>query len=84
MWGAIGNSEGLEGILAKSDRSKNEKTFMKNLNTQRTSVVNINHYNQVSNGTNRVKQWSSFLCMGETNLKDVDDAAFQDMNWIMK
>jgi len=77
MWGAIGDYEGLEEVLSKSDSSKN-------WNTQRTSVVNINHYNQVSNGTNRVKQCSSFLRMGETNLKDLDDAAFQDTNWIMK
>ncbi|AMO95218.1 chitosanase domain protein [Collimonas fungivorans] len=82
--GADGDSGSLEGVLAKSGSSTNEKTFMTSFYAQRTKVVDTNEYNQPPNGKNRVKQWSSLLGMGETDLKDADAAVAKVTNWTLK
>ncbi|GKS12273.1 hypothetical protein YDYSY3_32730 [Paenibacillus chitinolyticus] len=82
--GAEGDSGSLEGILAKSGSSTDEKTFMTNFYAKRTLVVDTNEYNQPPNGKNRVKQWSSLLNMGETDLKDADAAVKKVTGWTMK
>ncbi|SEG67356.1 chitosanase [Paenibacillus sp. UNC499MF] len=82
--GAQGDSGSLEGILAKSGNSTNEKTFMTNFYAKRTLVVDTNEYNQPPNGKNRVKQWSSLLGMGETDLKNADAAVKKVTGWTME
>ncbi|MFF2154637.1 chitosanase [Paenibacillus chitinolyticus] len=82
--GAEGDSGSLKGILAKSGNSTNEKTFMTNFYAKRTLVVDTNEYNQPPNGKNRVKQWSSLLNMGETDLKDADAAVKKVTGWTMQ
>jgi chitosanase len=82
--GADGDSGSLEGVLAKSGSSSDEKTFMTSFYAQRTKVVDTNEYNQSPNGKNRVKQWSSLLGMGETDLKNADAAVAKVTNWILK
>ncbi|OPA77428.1 chemotaxis protein [Paenibacillus selenitireducens] len=82
--GATGDSGSLEGVLSRSGSSKDEKTFMTNFYAKRTLIVDTNDYNQPPNGKNRVKQWSSLLSMGETDLKNADAAIISVTNWIMK
>lgn len=82
--GAEGDSGSLKGILAKSGSSTNEKTFMTNFYAKRTLVVDTNEYNQPPNGKNRVKQWSSLLGMGETDLKNADAAVKKVTGWTME
>lgn len=82
--GSSGDSGTLEGVLSRSGDSTDEKTFMTNFYAKRTLIVNTNDYNQPPNGTNRVKEWSTLLKMGETDLKNADSAVVKVTNWIMK
>jgi chitosanase len=82
--GATGDYGSLEGVLSRSGNSTNEKTFMTNFYAKRTLVVDTNDYNQPPNGKNRVKQWSSLLASGETDLKNADAAIIKVTNWEMK
>nr|WP_227011704.1 chitosanase [Paenibacillus lutimineralis] len=82
--GATGGSNSLQGLLSKSGTSKDEKTFMTKFYAERTKVVDTNQYNTPPNGKNRVKQWSTLLSMGETDLKNADAAIKQVTNWKMK
>ncbi|MWV47184.1 chitosanase [Paenibacillus sp. HJL G12] len=82
--GADGDSGSLEGILSRSGSSKDEKTFMTKFYAERTKIVDTNDYNQPPNGKNRVKQWSTLLSLGETDLKDADAAVKKVTNWTMK
>ncbi|HEY2494845.1 MAG TPA: chitosanase [Paenibacillus sp.] len=82
--GASGDSNSLEGILSRSGNSTNEKTFMTNFYAKRTLIVDTNDYNQPPNGKNRVKQWSSLLNSGETDLKNADAAIIKVTGWEMK
>ncbi|WP_240343848.1 discoidin domain-containing protein [Paenibacillus sp. SYP-B3998] len=81
--GAAGNSGSLEGVLSRSGNSTNEKTFMTNFYAKRTLIVDTNQYNQPPNGKNRVKEWSSLLNMGETDLKNADAAVVSVTDWEM-
>ncbi len=82
--GATGGPDTLQGLLALSGSSSNEKTFMKNFHAKRTLVVDTNKYNKPPNGKNRVKQWDSLLDMGKMNLKNVDSEIVQVTSWEMK
>ncbi|TQR98177.1 chitosanase [Paenibacillus ottowii] len=82
--GATGDYGSLEGVLSRSGNSTNEKTFMTNFYAKRTLVVDTNDYNQPPNGKNRVKQWSSLLASGETDLKNADAAIIKVTSWEMK
>lgn len=82
--GATGDSGTLEGVLSRSGKSTDEKTFMKKFYAQRTLIVDTNEYNQPPNGKNRVKQWSQLLDMGKTDLKNADAAIVKVTNWKMK
>ncbi|AJS58858.1 chitosanase [Paenibacillus sp. IHBB 10380] len=82
--GASGDSNSLEGILSRSGNSTNEKTFMTNFYAKRTLIVDTNEYNQPPNGKNRVKQWSSLLNSGETDLKNADAAVVKATKWTMQ
>ncbi|MCM3342855.1 chitosanase [Paenibacillus sp. MER TA 81-3] len=82
--GATGDSGTLEGVLSRSGKSTDEKTFMKKFYAQRTLIVDTNEYNQPPNGKNRVRQWSQLLDMGETDLKNADAAIVKVTNWKMK
>ncbi|OAB42828.1 chitosanase [Paenibacillus glacialis] len=82
--GASGGSDSLEGILSRSGNSTNEKTFMTNFYAKRTLIVDTNEYNQPPNGKNRVKQYSTLLSSGETDLKNADAAVVKATSWIMK
>jgi len=82
--GATGDSGSLEGILSRSGSSKDEKTFMTKFYAERTKIVDTNDYNQPPNGKNRVKQWSSLLSSGETDLKDADAAVKKATSWTMQ
>lgn len=82
--GASGDSNTLEGILSRSGNSTNEKTFMTNFYAKRTLIVDTNEYNQPPNGKNRVKQYSSLLKSGETDLKNADAAVVKATNWTMQ
>ncbi|MEC0092396.1 chitosanase [Paenibacillus macquariensis] len=82
--GASGDSNSLEGILSRSGNSTNEKTFMTNFYAKRTLIVDTNEYNQPPNGKNRVKQFSTLLSSGETDLKNADAAVVKATSWIMK
>lgn len=82
--GATGDSGSLEGILSRSGSSTNEKKFMTSFYAKRTLVVDTNDYNQPPNGKNRVKQWSSLLASGETDLKNADAAVIKATNWELK
>ncbi|GGF93728.1 hypothetical protein GCM10010913_14140 [Paenibacillus aceti] len=82
--GATGGSNSLQGLLSRSGSSKDEKTFMTKFYAERTKVVDTNQYNTPPNGKNRVKQWSSLLSMGETDLKNADAAIKKVTNWQLK
>ena len=82
--GATGDSNSLQGLLSKSGSSTNEKTFMTNFYAKRTLIVDTNDYNQPPNGKNRVKQWSTLLSQGETDLKGADAAIVKVTSWEMK
>ncbi|MGF9914791.1 chitosanase [Paenibacillus ehimensis] len=82
--GATGDSNTLQGLLARSGSSTNEKTFLKKFHAKRTLVVDTNEYNQPPNGKNRVKQWDTLLDMGKMNLKNVDAEIAQVTSWEMK
>ncbi|MFC5472677.1 chitosanase [Paraherbaspirillum soli] len=82
--GASGDSDTLEGVLSKSGSSTDEKTFMTSFYAQRTKVVDTNQYNKPPNGTNRVKEWSTLLKQGVTNLKNADAAVVKVTSWTMK
>ncbi|MDO3675425.1 chitosanase [Paenibacillus ehimensis] len=82
--GATGDSNTLQGLLARSGSSTNEKTFLKKFHAKRTLVVDTNEYNQPPNGKNRVKQWDTLLDMGKMNLKNVDAEIAQVTDWEMK
>ncbi|WP_261807525.1 chitosanase [Paenibacillus sp. N3.4] len=82
--GASGDSGSLESVLSRSGNSTDEKTFMTNFYAKRTLIVDTNQYNQPPNGKNRVKQWSTLLSMGKTDLKDADAAVISVTNWTMK
>lgn len=82
--GATGDSNSLQGLLKKSGTSTNEKTFMTSFYAKRTLIVDTNDYNQAPNGKNRVKQWSTLLSQGETDLKGADAAIVKVTNWEMQ
>ncbi|MBN3526597.1 chitosanase [Paenibacillus apiarius] len=82
--GATGDSGTLEGVLSRSGKSTDEKTFMKKFYAQRTLIVDTNDYNQPPNGKNRVKQWSQLWDMGKADLKNADDAIVKVTSWKMK
>ena len=82
--GATGDSGTLEGVLSRSGKSSDEKTFMKKFYAERTKIVDTNDYNQPPNGKNRVKQWSQLWDMGKANLKNADDAIVKVTSWKMK
>ncbi|MEK4359782.1 chitosanase [Paenibacillus sp. FSL M7-1455] len=82
--GATGDSGSLQGILSRSGSSKDEKTFMTKFYAERTKIVDTNDYNQPPNGKNRVKQWSTLLNMGETDLKNADAAIQKVTDWELK
>ncbi|OVE45741.1 chitosanase [Chromobacterium violaceum] len=82
--GATGDSGTLQGLLSRSGNSGDEKTFMTAFYAQRSKIVDTNDYNQPPNGKNRVKQWSTLLNMGETDLKNADAAVQKVTNWEMK
>ncbi|AUH49630.1 chemotaxis protein [Chromobacterium sp. ATCC 53434] len=82
--GAAGDSGTLQGLLSRSGNSADEKTFMTTFYAQRSKIVDTNDYNQPPNGKNRVKQWSTLLNMGETDLKNADAAVAKVTDWEMK
>ncbi|WP_237100237.1 chitosanase [Paenibacillus azoreducens] len=82
--GATGDSNTLEGLLSRSGSSKDEKTFMTKFYAERTKVVDTHDYNTPPNGKNRVKQWSTLMSMGITDLKNADAAIKKVTNWEMK
>ncbi|OHX21088.1 chitosanase [Chromobacterium sphagni] len=82
--GASGDSGTLAGVLSRSGSSSDEKTFMTSFYAQRSKIVDTNDYNQPPNGKNRVKQWSTLLGMGETDLKNADAAVLKVTDWQLK
>lgn len=82
--GATGDSGSLEGMLARSGSSTNEKTFLTSFLAQRTKIVDTHDYNQPPNGKNRVKQWSRLLTDGETDLKNADAEIKKVTNWVLQ
>ncbi|WP_233212580.1 chitosanase [Collimonas sp. PA-H2] len=82
--GASGDSGTLEGVLSRSGKSTDEKTFMTSFYAQRSKIVDTNQYNQPPNGKNRVKEWSTLLGLGETDLKNADADVVKVTNWTMK
>lgn len=82
--GVTGGSTTLAGILSKVGGIDDEKSFLKQFYAERLLVVDTYHFNEPPNGTNRVKQWSSLLDMGETNLKDAYGAILEVTNWELK
>jgi len=50
----------------------------------RTKVVDTNEYNQAPNGANRVKQWSTLLSQGETDLLNCDAQILSVTSWEMQ
>ncbi|AXE34633.1 chitosanase [Chromobacterium phragmitis] len=82
--GAAGDSGTLQGLLSRSGNSADEKTFMTNFYAQRSKIVDTHDYNQPPNGKNRVKQWSTLLNQGETDLKNADAAVRKVTDWEMK
>jgi chitosanase len=81
--GASGDSGSLEGVLSRSGSSSDEKTFMTKFYAERTKIVDTNDYNQAPNGINRVKEWSSLMNMGETDLENADAAVVKVTCWTM-
>ncbi|WP_434632864.1 chitosanase [Chromobacterium sp. CV08] len=82
--GATGDSGTLQGLLSRSGNSGDEKTFMTTFYAQRSKIVDTNDYNQPPNGKNRVKQWSTLLNLGKTDLKNADAAVAKVTDWEMK
>ncbi|KJB87170.1 chemotaxis protein [Paenibacillus sp. E194] len=82
--GATGDSGTLEGVLSRSGKSTDEKTFMKKFYDERTKIVDTNQYNKPPNGKNRVKQWSQLWDMGKADLKNADEAVVKVTSWKMK
>ncbi|WP_047244446.1 chitosanase [Chromobacterium subtsugae] len=82
--GASGDSGTLAGVLSRSGNSADEKTFLTRFYAERSKIVDSNDYNQPPNGKNRVKQWSTLLGMGETDLKNADAAVLKVTGWQMK
>ncbi|CAF2389171.1 unnamed protein product [Rotaria sp. Silwood2] len=82
--GATGGYGSLEGVLSRSGSSTDEKTFMENFYKKRSLVVDTNEYNQPPNGSNRVKQWSSLLKMGQMDLLNADTVILKVTNWELK
>ena len=82
--GASGDSGSLEGVLSRSGKSTDEKTFMTSFYAQRSKIVDTNQYNQPPNGKNRVKEWSTLLGLGETDLKNADADVVKVTSWTMK
>lgn len=81
--GATGDRNSLQGLLARSGNSVDEKTFMTKFYAERTKVVDTNDYNQPPNGTHRVQEWSTLMQEGKTSLKNVDAAIVRVTNWQM-
>lgn len=79
--GATGGRYSLQGLLARSGSSADEKTFMTVFYGERTKVVDTHEFNQPPNGKHRVQQWSTLLNQGETDLKDADAAVIKVTNW---
>ncbi|EJW15362.1 chitosanase [Paenibacillus alvei] len=82
--GATGDSGTLEGLLSRSGKSSDEKTFMKKFYEERTKIVDTRQYNQPPNGKNRVKQWRQLWDMGKADLKNADEAVVKVTSWKMK
>ncbi len=82
--GATGDSGTLSGMLSKTGNISGETAFMTQFYKVRTAVVDTNEYNQPPNGTNRVKEWSNLLSLGETDLLNCDAQVISVTNWIMQ
>lgn len=81
--GATGDKNSLEGLLARSGNSVDEKTFMTKFYAERAKVVDTHDFNQPPNGTHRVQEWSTLMQEGQTSLKNVDAAIVKVTNWTM-
>ncbi|KAG0165687.1 hypothetical protein DFQ28_002029 [Apophysomyces sp. BC1034] len=81
--GADGDKNSLQGLLARSGDSPNEKAFMKRFYAERTKVVDTHDYNTAPNGKNRVKEWSTLMNQGKTDLKNADAAIVKVTSWKM-
>lgn len=79
--GADGGRDSLQGLLARSGDSPDEKTFMRRFYAERAKVVDTHHYNTSPNGKNRVKQWSTLMDQGKTDLKNADAALAKVTRW---
>jgi len=82
--GAEGDSGSLEGMLSQTGNISDEAAFMTQFYKVRTKVVDTNDYNQAPNGANRVKQWSTLLSQGETDLLNCDAQILSATNWVMQ
>lgn len=81
--GATGDRNSLQGLLARSGDSPDEKTFLRRFYAERSKVVDTNHYNTPPNGKNRVKQWSTLMQQGLMSLKNADSAIVKVTHWTM-
>ncbi|WP_245983056.1 chitosanase [Trinickia fusca] len=81
--GATGDSGSLEGLLSRSGDSSDEKTFMTTFYAQRTKIVDTHDYNQPPNGKHRVKEWSTLMNEGITDLKNCDAEIVKVTDWTM-
>ena len=82
--GASGDSNALSGMLSKTGNISDEKAFMTKFYQVRTAVVDTHDFNQPPNGKNRVKQWSTLLSKGETDLKSCDALIKSVTSWTMQ
>ena len=82
--GASGDSGALSGMLSQTGNISDEAAFMTQFYKVRTKVVDTNEYNQPPNGANRVKEWSTLLSKGETDLINCDAQIVSVCNWVMQ
>jgi chitosanase len=82
--GATGDRNSLQGLLSRSGDSPDQKTFMRRFYAERSKVVDTSQYNMSPNGKNRVKQWSTLMEQGQTNLKNADSAIVKVTHWTMR
>jgi chitosanase len=82
--GAQGDANALSGMLSQTGSISDEKAFLTKFYQVRTKVVDTHDFNQAPNGKNRVKQWSTLLSKGETDLKNCDALIKSVTSWTLQ